>query len=361
MKQLLLALGLISCSSAFSAPSAPSAIEGEAGKVLKVATRDVPPFAVKQPDGSWSGITVEIWDAVSAELGWQSEFVDMGLGAMLDAVAQGEVDAVAGALTITAQREVVMDFSHPFLSSGLAIAVPRDAGGGWLNVVRRLFSEQFLNVVAGLGALLLAVGVLVWLMERRRNDQFGGSPLSGVGSGVWWSAVTMTTVGYGDKVPKTVGGRVVAVVWMFASVVVISSFTAAIATALTIGELGGKVRDKDDLGRVRVVTVEGSTSAAFLDARGDDVRTTDDLVQALRILAEGRADAVVYDEPILRYQVEQTFEDSLKVLPGSFERQDYGVAMPSGSPLREPFNRALLRLLYEPDWRSRLAGYAGGR
>jgi ABC-type amino acid transport substrate-binding protein len=148
---------------------------------------------------------------------------------------------------------------------------------------------------------------------------------------------------------------------MFASVIVISSFTAAIATALTIGELGGKVQDKDDLGRVRVVTVEGSTSAAYLHDRGDDFRPTDDLEQALRLLDEGRADAVVYDEPILRYRVEQAFDDSLMVLPGSFERQDYGIAMPSGSRLREPFNRALLRLLYEPVWRNRMAEYSGGQ
>jgi ABC-type amino acid transport substrate-binding protein len=303
---------------------------------------------------------VELWEAASAELGWQTEFIEMGLVAMLEAVARGEVDAAAGALTITAPREVTMDFSHPFLSSGLAIAVPRDAGGGWLNVVARLFSGRFLHIVATLGGLLLAVGVLVWLMERRRNSQFGGSPLRGIGSGLWWSAVTMTTVGYGDKAPQTVGGRTVAIVWMFASVIVISSFTAAIATALTIGELGGKVRDKDDLGRVRVVTVAGSTSAAYLEGKRHAFRTSDDLDEALRVLAEGRADAVVYDEPILRYRVEEAFKESLTVLPGSFERQDYGIAMPSDSSLREPLNRGLLRLLYEPDWRSRLADFSGG-
>jgi ABC-type amino acid transport substrate-binding protein len=321
----------------------------------------VPPFAVRQPDGSWGGISIELWESVGAELGWRTEFVDMGLKQMLDAVAAGEVDAVAGALTITADREVKMDFSHPFMSSGLAIAVPRDAGGGWLGVVQRLFSERFLSVIAGLGGVLLAVGVVVWLMERRRNAQFGGSPLHGIGSGLWWSAVTMTTVGYGDKAPQTFAGRAVALVWMFASVIVISSFTAAIATALTIGELGGKVEDENDLARVRVITVDASTSAAYLDLKGHDYRRVDDLDQALDLLAGGRADAVVYDEPILRYRVKQGFADSLVVLPGTFERQDYGIAMPSGSQLREPLNRELLRHLRDPAWRTTLARYVGSR
>lgn len=193
------------------------------------------------------------------------------------------------------------------------------------------------------------------------NEQFGGSAVRGIGSGLWWSAVTMTTVGYGDKAPRTLGGRAIAIVWMFTSVIVISSFTAAIATALTIGELGGKVKDKDDLGRVRVVTVEGSTSAAFLRGREYDYRPADDLGQALRMLAGGRADAVVYDEPILRYQIKQEFADSLTVLADSFERQDYGIAMPSGSPLREPFNRVLLRYVRDPGWRTTLTRYLGSQ
>jgi ABC-type amino acid transport substrate-binding protein len=331
------------------------------GAVLKVATRDVPPFAMRQEDGSWRGISIELWQSVGAELGWRTEFVDMGLKQMLDAVSDGEVDAVAGALTITADREAAMDFSHPFMSSGLAIAVPREAGGGWLGVVQRLFSERFLSVIAGLGAVLLAVGILVWLMERRRNDQFGGSPLHGIGSGLWWSAVTMTTVGYGDKAPQTFAGRTVALVWMFASVIVISSFTAAIATALTVGELGGKVEDENDLARVRVVTVEGSTSAAYLQFRGYGYRPVADLEQALELLADGRADAVVYDEPILRHRVKQRVNDSLVVLPRTFERQDYGIAMPSGSLLREPLNRELLRYLRDPAWRSTLAQYVGSQ
>jgi ABC-type amino acid transport substrate-binding protein len=171
----------------------------------------------------------------------------------------------------------------------------------------------------------------------------------------------MTTVGYGDKAPQTIGGRAVAIVWMFASVIVISSFTAAIATALTIGELGGKVKDEGDLDKVRVVTVEGSTSAAYLRARGDNYRPVEDLGLALRELAEGRADAVVYDEPILRYRVMQDFDQELMVLPGTFERQDYGIALPSRSGLREPLNQELLSHLRDPEWRVTLSQYLGSQ
>ena len=63
----------------------------------------------------------------------------MGLKQMLDAVNQGEVDLAVAALTITDEREQRMDFTHPLLSSGLGIAIPKKAGGGWLAVTQRFF------------------------------------------------------------------------------------------------------------------------------------------------------------------------------------------------------------------------------
>ena len=350
---LWLALPLLLCAAAAGAQ--------EPAGTLIVATRHVPPFAIKAEDGSWQGISVSLWRDIAERMGLHYEFREMGLKAMLEAVEQGRVDAAVAALSITSEREARMDFTHPFLSSGLGIAVTREGSGGWLAISQRIVSPAFLKVTATLFALLLLVGVLVWLLERRRNSQFGGSPAEGIGSGLWWSAVTMTTVGYGDKSPQTLGGRTVALVWMFASIIVISSFTAAIATALTVGELGGKVRGREDLGRVRIASVADSTSAQHLTTVRLGFRREADLQQALDALDRGAVDAVLYDAPILRYRVREEYAERLDVLPGSFERQDYGIALTSGSPHRELINRALLASLQEPAWGELLYRYLGKR
>ncbi len=338
----------------------PVGAESNPGQLI-VATRQVPPFAMLDKNGQWQGISIELWRQVAAELGLEYQFREMGLKTMLEAMESGAADAAVAALTITSEREKHMDFTHPFLSTGLGIAVPIDADSGLLAVTRRFVSAQFLRTMLGLLGLLLLVGILVWLFERRRNHQFGGSPAKGIGSGLWWSAVTMTTVGYGDKAPQTFGGRAVAVVWMFASVIVISSFTAAIATALTVGELGGKVRGKDDLQRANIATVADSTSAQYLTGRRVDFRSERDLAEALKALASGAVDAVVYDAPILRYRVRRDFGERVRVLPGSFERQDYGIALPAGSPHREAFNRIMLEKLHQPSWQDLLYRYLGDR
>jgi len=54
----------------------------------------------------------------------------------------------------------------------------------------------------------------------------------------------MTTVGYGDKSPITAAGRLVALVWMFSSIIIISLITGAFATAMTVHQL--TPRDRSD-------------------------------------------------------------------------------------------------------------------
>jgi len=327
-------------------------------KPLVVVTRDVPPFAIQREDG-WGGLTIELWTLIAERLGRTFELRNVELEHMLTALEEGSADVAAAALTITSDRETRVDFSHPFISSGLGIALHQRPDGAWLATLQRLFSSTFLMALAPLLLLLTLIGLLVWLVERRRNPQFQGGPLQGIGSGLWWSAVTMTTVGYGDKAPATLSGRLIAMVWMFASVIIISSFTAAIATALTVDKLDKSITGVDDLYQFRVLTLAGSTSETFLKRRMIRHRTAASLPDALDALAQGNADAVVYDAPILRYLVSQHYPDKLRILHEVLQRQDYGIAFPAGSPLREDVNRALLQIVPSEDWQRLLEQYLG--
>jgi voltage-gated potassium channel len=67
---------------------------------------------------------------------------------------------------------------------------------------------------------------------------------SDVGDAMWWGFVTMTTVGYGDRFPKTQGGRVVGVVLMFAGIILISSFTATASSVLVARRIQEQQRER---------------------------------------------------------------------------------------------------------------------
>lgn len=326
---------------------------------LIIGIKEAPPFVIKNADGTWSGISIDLWRNIAAELHRDYEFRELDLSGLLQGVQDGSLDAAVAALTVTPEREATIDFTHPFHTSGLGIAVATRKGR-WLGVLRTFFSWTFLKIVLGLFTLLLVVGTFVWLLERRHNrEQFGGKMGKGLGDGLWWSAVTMTTVGYGDKAPRTPGGRLVAVIWMFASIILISGFTAALASVLTTAGLESQIRGPESLPHVRVATVKGTTSEEYLRRNRIRYRAYDSPDAALKAVETGRADAAVYDAPILRYLVKEPRDVALHVLPRKFERQDYAIGLPSGSKLREEINRILLQEVINPNWEYKLSKYLG--
>lgn len=329
------------------------------GVELVVGVKPAPPFVIEDAEGDWRGITIELWDRLADELDLEYRFVKRDLSGLINEVTDGRLDVVAAALTITSEREIRIDFTHPFYSTGLGLAIPVK-NSGWLATTKQFISLDFFRIVVCLLGILLIFGFLAWLFERQRNaEQFGGGIFHGIGSGIWWSAVTMTTVGYGDKAPKTLGGRLIALILMFAAIIMFSSFTAAITSSLTVGRLSSTVNGPGDLYGLRVFSVPSSTSAAFLDERKVIFTPASSLHECLAALEAGLADAVVYDAPLLRYYVNEEWQGKLRVLPQTFERQNYGFGLPPNSQLREPLNRALLAELSKERWRVLVETYLG--
>ncbi|MCA8972493.1 MAG: transporter substrate-binding domain-containing protein [Planctomycetes bacterium] len=331
--------------------------QGKAVREITIATKVTPPFVTRDGD-HYSGLSIELWDLLSKKLDMRATFVERDLEGMLAAAEKGEVDLALAAITVTPEREAVMDFSHPFLSSGLGIATRGQDQGLMAALADRLFSFELLQALGALAFVLAGCGLLLWLVERRANpDQFGGKGLRGPGAGLWFSAVTMTTVGYGDKAPITPAGRVITLVWMFASVIVISGYTAAIASALTVDRLQSVVRGPEDLPNARVGTLRGSAAAQWLDQRNVRYTAYRDVGDAIASLDQKHLDAIVYDAPILKSYVLDRPE--LLVLPDQLRSEQYAIAMPRGSTLRKELNGALLEVLQSDVWHAVRRRYLG--
>jgi len=330
------------------------------GHRLIIGTTEAPPFSFRTQDGSWSGISIDLWRKIAEELNLTYEFQERELQSLLGGLSDGSIDVGVAALAITSEREQKIDFTHSFYSTGLAIATSTKPDRDWRAVFRVLFSYELFEAVGLLALLLFAVGMVIWLFERKGNRKdFGGSISRGLWSGFWWSAVTMTTVGYGDKTPKTVGGRVVGLIWMFTAVITISSFTAGITSVITLTQLEPVVTGVDDLPDMKVGSIFGSVAADYLHDNRILYKSYDDPLEGLREVDLGRIDAMVYDAPILQYLSKTRLGGRVKVLSTTFERQEYGIGLKEGSPLLEPINHVLLRKIHQPEWNDVLYMYLG--
>ena len=330
------------------------------GRQLVIGTKEAAPFAMKAADGTWSGISIDLWKRIAEQLKLDYRLVEEPtVQALIDGTGAGKYDASVAALTITGARARMLDFSQPFYVTGLGIAVPSTSPSFWTSILNTLASLGFLQAVGALLGLTLLVGVLIWLFERRHNADFSGPAAKGIGTSIWWSTEAMTQASTGYIAPKTLPGRTLAMLWMVVSIIALAVFTAGVTSALTTRQLQGLVNNAGDLGKVRVGAVQGSATIDYLVGQRIRYHSFASPQDGLKAMADKRIDAFVYDKPLLAWIVLQDFSSSAEMLEAVFDPQNYGIALPLGSPLRRELDITLLETIRSDWWKQTLFRYLG--
>ena len=315
-------------------------------KPLRVATGLATPF-VFEKNGQITGFSIDLWRSITEEMNVKSEiFVNPTTQDLLSAIKSGKADVGIGNISITAERDKDFDFSQPMFESGLQILVLNHENGvrSVPSLLAVIFSPALIQLVGIILVIILVPAHIVWFFERHRSE--GMIPtlsyFPGIFKACWWAAATLAT--QADEMPKSVIGRVVAVVWMFTSVVFVAYFTATVTTSLTVDQLQGNIKGPDDLVSKRVATVINSTSATYLHEQNIQVLEFNKVAQAYDALLQEKADAVVFDAPVLLYYASGEGKGKVKVIGSVFRKENYGVVFGANSPYRKPVNKALLTL-----------------
>ncbi len=334
-------------------------------QTLKILTKRIEPF-VSYKDRKFSGFSIDLWQLIAERQGWKYEFkLEPTLAALLFDMKEGRADAAIAAVTITAEREQYIDFSHPYFRSGLAILTASESASATSQVLGVLLSMFLSKTFAWAGIILLVTLLIashiIWLLERRNNPQFAKSYIPGLWDSFWWALVTITTVGYGDKAPKAIFGRLFAMFWMIVGYFMFAYFTASVTSSVTVRELRGAINGPGDLGGHKVAVIEKSTSAKYMRqfAAGATLINVDRIEQAYHMLDNGTIEAIVHDAPVLLYHAAQQGPGRTRIAGPVFHEEDYGIVLPEGSKLREPVSRAILRLMENGDYARLYAKWFG--
>jgi polar amino acid transport system substrate-binding protein len=277
---------------------------------------------------------------------------------LINGTAAHRLDTSIAAITVTAERAESVDFTQPYYSTGLGIAVRRISVFNWLSLAKGLFSLSLLEMLGLLVAAAILVGCMVWVIEHGHTEHFSGGIRQGLGSSLMWSARTLTQA-MPEKGPTTLLGRIIAVTWYAAAVTSVAVFTAGLTAYFTTHQLEGYVRGVQDLYSARVGTVFDTSAADYLGAKRIKFQAFPSAEAGLKAIRDGSVDAFVYDKPLMSWLVLARYAGSLQVLDADFDQQNNAIALPINSPLREPIDRTMLQILRTQWWRNMTSRYLG--
>jgi len=310
-------------------------------KSLTAAIKVLSP-CVMEAESRYTGFDIELWEQIAKDLQLKFKYRLTDQWSIFSDLVEGKADIAFSCMPITHEWEETVDFSHHYLESGLRILVLNKSTFSMKQVLRSIFSPLVLTTLSALFAFIIISGNAVWFVEKGSriiSDRY----FPGILEAFWYVLVTMTTVGYGDVVPRKWFGRLLALFIMFIGIGFFGWAIAIFSSAITVQRLHEDIVSPEDLRNRVVATVEFSTGVPTLNKLGAIVLPVAKIDQAYALLSNEKIDAVVFDSPsILHYERHQG-AGKVKVVGPLFDIQYYGFMFPAGSELREPVNRTLLK------------------
>ncbi|GMJ07192.1 GLUTAMATE RECEPTOR 2.7, glutamate receptor 2.7 [Hibiscus trionum] len=304
----------------------------------------------KKGDGYEPGFTIEVFKAVWKSSGLPPdgyEFVTMDgtYGDLCCKVKAKEIHAAVGDISIVASRTNCVDFTLPYLESGVAMLIKvRHDGPNDMWIFLKPLSWDLWLVIIGIG---IFIGIVVRVLERRDNTEFTGSPRNQLSKILMFPCLSVAIPQ--RDMAATNCSRLVLVVWIFLAFILMQSYTANLSSILTVNQLQATIPSIRELRNCHVGYQNLSFVKDFLinqfgfkEAMLKPYGSVDDFQEALSKGSDNGGVSVIFDEiPYIRLFVAQYTTGYMMVGP-TYRTDGLGFALPIGSPLVANFSRAIL-------------------
>uniref|UniRef100_A0A8C2USP6 Glutamate receptor n=1 Tax=Chinchilla lanigera TaxID=34839 RepID=A0A8C2USP6_CHILA len=288
---------------------------------------------------------------------------------MIGEVYYKRADMAIGSLTINEERSEIVDFSVPFVETGISVMVARSNG----TVSPSAFLEPYSPAVWVMMFVmcLTVVAVTVFMFEYFSPVSYNqtltkgkkpGGPSFTIGKSVWllWALVFNNSVPIEN--PRGTTSKIMVLVWAFFAVIFLASYTANLAAFMiqeqyidTVSGLSDKKfqRPQDQYPPFRFGTVPNGSTERNIRSNYRDMHThmvkfnQRSVEDALTSLKMGKLDAFIYDAAVLNYMAGKD-EGCKLVTIGSgkvFATTGYGIAMQKDSHWKRAIDLALLQFL----------------
>ena len=363
-------------------------VESLQNKTLIVTTIMSPPYSMvtqseQQMNGNdaFEGFAIDLISEIAEILKFNYTFkwVDDGAygfrnketgewnGLMGELLAQ-KADLAITDLTITYEREQAVDFSMPFMNLGISILYkkPQKKPPDLFSFLSPLSLDVWIYTAAA----YLGVSILLFILARFSPYEWDNPhPCTeeaevlvnefSLCNSMWFTIGSLMQQG-SDISPKAISTRMVAGMWWFFTLIMISSYTANLAAFLTVERMESPIESAEDLAKQTKIKYgcldSGSTRAffrdskiptyarmaSFMESQKPKVFTGSNNEGVKRVLESPGQYAFLMESNSISYQTERNCE--LTQIGGLLDSKGYGIAFTPGSPYRVPISSAILRL-----------------
>ncbi|XP_072985703.1 glutamate receptor 3.1-like isoform X2 [Typha latifolia] len=266
---------------------------------------------------------------------------------LVEKIISDEFDAAIGDIAIVTNRTKAVDFTQPYIESGLVVLAPVNRRNSNVWAFLQPFTVKLWCVT---GLFFLVIGAVVWILEHRINDEFRGPPKKQLTTVFWFS---LSTLFFSHKEnPVSSLGRAVLIVWLFVVLIIQSSYTANLTSILTVQQLSSPIKGIDSLisSDEPIGFQVGSFTENYLveelgisRSRLRALGTPEEYATALELGPSNGGVAAVVDE---RPYVELFLSTHCKfaIVGSEFTKSGWGFAFPRDSPLAIDLSTAILTL-----------------
>ncbi|XP_068638958.1 glutamate receptor 3.7-like [Aristolochia californica] len=284
------------------------------------------------------------------------EFVPFGNGRenpnydeLVKKVSDNTFGAAVGDIAIVRNRTKLVDFTQPYISTGLVIVAPIKISTSNAWVFLRPFTVE---MWCATGASFLLIGGVIWLLEHRVNDDFRGPPRQQLINTVLFSFSTLFKTQQESTMSSL--GKMVMMVWLFLLMVITSSYTASLTSILTVQQLSSPITGIDSLisSNGRIGFQVGSFALSYLrdslnirESRLVSLKNPQEYERALRLgSANGGVAAIIDELPYVELFLSKMKRSDISIIGQMFTKSGWGFAFQRDSPLAVDMSVAILKL-----------------
>ncbi|KAG7489987.1 hypothetical protein JOB18_025419 [Solea senegalensis] len=357
------------------------------GVVLRVVTVLEEPFVMVSENvlgkpKKYQGFSIDVLDALSNYLGFKYEIYvapdhkygslqpDGQWNGLIGELVFKRADVGLSALTITPERESVVDFTTRYMDYSVGVLLRKAERTVDMFACLAPFDLSLWACIAG---TVLLVGILVYLLNWLNPPRL---PMGSVSSTTLYNSMWFvygSFVQQGGEVPyTTLATRMMMGFWWMFALIVISSYTANLAAFLTITRIENSIQSLQDLSKQTDLPYGTVMDSAVYDQvrskamnpferdpmysqmwrminrTGGGDNNVEESKEGIRKVKFGRF-GFVWDAAVLEYVANNDEDCSFYTVSSRAPDRGYGIAMQHGSPYRDIFSQRILELQQNGD------------